>query len=117
MHNKTRRPIEFNALRFLATTYFKQKEWSKGVETLEKVLLEYPDRQYLTVQRAEVIIKTINTVSLTQLQDYNVPLKIYEGFIARNASHPLNSVLKEMIKGLKKLQEKNIRLRLPNDPG
>lgn len=109
--------IEFNALRLLATTYFKQKEWSKGMATLEKVLLEYPDRQYLTIQRAGLIVKTINTVSLTQLQDYNIPIQIYERFIAQNTSHPLNSVLTEMIKGIKKLQEKNIRLQRPEEPG
>ena len=45
---------------------------------------------------------------MTQLRDYEVPIKIYQGFIAKYPNHSLNSVLTEMVSALKELQGKNV---------
>ena len=101
-------PQEFNALRLLVTAYNAQKEWRQAVGVLEKLLIDYPTPPYLSPQRANLLIKFINTISMTQLRDYEVPIKIYQGFIAKYPNHSLNSVLTEMVSALKELQGKNV---------
>lgn len=101
-------PLEFNSLRLLVTAYFAQEQWNDGVNVLSRLLLEYPSREYLTLERANLIIKAINTVAVTQLKDYDIPINIYQTFIARNPDHPLNNYLLEVIKSLQLLKDQKV---------
>ena len=98
-------PLEFNALRLLVTTYFAQEHWKDGVNILSRLLLEYPSREYLTPERVNLIVKLLNTVSVTKLQDYDISINIYQTFIAHNPDHRLNSYLLEVIKSLQLLKD------------
>lgn len=102
--------IEFNALRLLVTAYFAQKDWSQGVNTLGEVLLKYPSGQYMNVDRANLIIKSINTVAVTQLKDYDVAINIYQKFMSQNPKHPLNKKLQDMINALQELKKQNVSI-------
>lgn len=99
---------EFNALRLLVTAYYAQENWREAVNTLGKILLDYGNKKYLTPQRANLIIKSINTVSITKVQDYHLPRDIYQKFMSQYPEHPLSKVLADMLNALKKLEEKGV---------
>lgn len=101
---------EFGALRILSSTYFSLQEWEKGIKTLGKILVNYPTKQYLNAQRADLIIRTINTISVTQLHNYDIPIDIYQEFIEKNSKHPLAKVLNDIISQLKLLKNKNVQV-------
>lgn len=90
-------PAEFSALRFLANCYFSQNRWEEGVEALGKVLLEYSDSSLLTVGRVELIAKTINTVTLSELEreKHDRVIKVYRAFLDKYPGHPLRKTVKE----------------------
>ncbi len=100
-------PMEFNAWRLLATCYFSRKNWREGVEVLGKILNNYPSQEYLNSARASLLIKFINTVSVTQLQNYDIPIGIYQEFINKHPQHPMTNILRQMIKSLGELKSKN----------
>lgn len=101
-------PLEFNSLRLLVTAYFAQQQWNDGINVLSRLLLEYPSREYLTLERANLIIKALNTVAVTQLKDYDIPINIYQTFIAQNPDHLLNNYLLEVIKSLQLLKDQKV---------
>lgn len=96
--------LEFESLRYLANCYVVQNRWAEAVDVLKQVLMKYPSEKYLTVQRAELIIKTINTIVATQIKDYDVALKIYQEFIDRYPKHPLSKTLRAIIARLQELK-------------
>lgn len=87
----------YRALRFLASCYLAQQNWPAAVDTLARMLLDFPGPEYLQPQRLDVIIRSIDEISVTQLQDYERPQKIYQAFIDTYPKHPVNSILKETI--------------------
>lgn len=101
---------EFDGLRYLSNCYLAQNRWLEAVNTLSDVLIKYPTSEKLTVQRADLIIKTINTVVATQIGDYDVAINIYKGFIDKYPEHPLAPVLQKMIEGFNSLKEKDVKL-------
>ena len=101
-------PIDYMALRILVRTYIVQKDWEGALQTLEKLLLEFPSNPYLNPQSADTLIKSINTLSVAQLKNFDLPIQIYRKFIGQNTNHPLNEHLEKVIKELKKLKEKNL---------
>lgn len=106
---------EFDGMRFLATTYLVQKDQKSGIKTLGDILLKFSKSEYLTPQNASFLVRSINTVSVANLQDYDLPISIYEKFMAQNAEHPFNDFLTKTIAGLKELKEKNVGIRyVPN---
>ena len=101
---------DFAALRILSSSYFSLQEWEKGIKTLGKILVNYPTKEYLNAQRADLIIKTINTIAITQLQNYDIPMDIYQEFVEKHPKHPLAKVLKQIISQLKLLKDKNVQV-------
>ena len=61
------------------------------------MLVKYPQTGYLTPQRAEIIVKTINTVTINELDDNTVALKIYKEFLEKYPDHPLVKFLRKTI--------------------
>lgn len=101
---------EYSALRYLSNCYLDQKRWREGVETLGKVLAKYAKAEYMNVQTADIIIKTINTVSVYQLKDYDLPIRIYQNIIEENPNHPLKDYFQKMADALASLKAKSVQV-------
>jgi len=101
----------FDALRFLATCYLDQEQWSKAVEALGNILMEYSSSQQLTYERADRIIKTINVISAYQIKDYEVPIKLYNKFINQYPEHALSKYLQQMIDAFGQLKDKGVQVQ------
>ena len=78
------------------------------MDTLGHVLLRYGSLGGLTANRASILLKTINAVSIIQLKDYDRPLRIYQRFMEENPDHRLNKLLAEIIDELAVLKSKNL---------
>lgn len=104
--------IEFNALQLLSSGHLMFKNWREAVDVLEKLLMNYSSAEFFNPQRIEVLIKTINTVSITRMKDYEKPVKIYTKFIEKNPQHSLNPFLTEMVLGLKDLKDKASKMEI-----
>ena len=102
---------QYGALQYLATTYFTQQNWKAGVDTLADILLKFSRSPRMDQQKAMVLVKTINTVSVANLNSYEIPVGIYRQFIQQNPGHPFNPFLEKTITALQGLQEKNVGLR------
>ena len=63
-------------------------------------------------RRAQNIISTINTLSIIQMKDYDLPIKIYQDFINVNPNHPFNGQIQKLIDDIKLLKEKNINVMM-----
>jgi tetratricopeptide (TPR) repeat protein len=105
--------VEFNALRSVAICYIAAKKWDKAVETLGQTFIQFSDAKHLGGGRADRLIKSINSISLARLKDYDLPIGIYEKFIAQNPKHPFNKKLEEMIQSLKLLKDRSISVSQP----
>ncbi len=108
--------IEFDALRFLANCYFAQNRWLEGVQTLGQILMKYPSSNHLTIQRANLIIKTINAAAITQLKDPDVAIHIYQKFMDAYPEHPMNKALVSVIESLNNAKENEKGSALQNIP-
>ncbi|MDP2654449.1 MAG: tetratricopeptide repeat protein [Candidatus Omnitrophota bacterium] len=97
---------QFAALGKLVLAYMALERWQEAVDTLSGILLDYASEEHLSVQRAGLIVKAINNVSIMKLGDYNRPVAVYEKFMEINPEHPLNPVLRDMIKALKQLEKR-----------
>ena len=93
-----------DALRLLSVTYLAQGNWGDSVQALREILLKSASTRYLTSSRSNLIIKSINTVSVSQLKDYDLPINIYQEFVDQNPSHPLTRYLVKVISALKKFK-------------
>lgn len=103
-------PIEYNALRYLSNCYLDQKRWREGVETLGEILQKYAKGNYMNIQTADTIIKTINAISVYQIKDYDLPVQIYQNIIQQNPDHPLNAYFQKMIDALNTLKAKSVQV-------
>jgi TolA-binding protein len=105
-HDNTQ--VGLNALRYLSNCYLEQNRWAEAVETLGSVLEKYADSGYLTIENADMTIKTINIVSAYQLQNYDIAIELYQGIIKRNPGHRLNGYLKKVIEAFQQLRAKGV---------
>lgn len=98
------------SLRYLSNCYLDQKRWREGVDTLGKILDQYAKAEYMNVQTADIIIKTINTVSVYQLKDYDLPIRIYQNIVEKNPNHPLKDYFQKMVNALASLKAKSVQV-------
>ena len=98
--------LEFHALQMKVVCHMALNHWAQAVDELEEILNKYP-------LAAKQITLAINNIALTQLKDFDRPIKIYEKFIQEHPENPINDVLKNMIKYLKQLKEKNVAVVPP----
>ncbi len=96
--------IELKSLKLLSDCYLMQNRWTDAVNVLGKILLKYPKPEV-----AVPIMKAINTIVLTQIRDFDIPINIYQGFLEKNPNHPLDKALKEMIGKFTELKKKNVK--------
>ena len=102
--------VELKSLRLMANCYFFQKKWKEGLEVLGQILLKYP-----SPKRAGQIIQIINTVSVIELKDINIPVEIYQKILEQDPQYPLAKTLKKMMKGFQKLKSSNVQIKTKNE--
>ncbi len=95
--------VEYNSLRLLATCYMAKKRWSDAVNTFGDLLIKYPDPR-----NTGNIVKAINTVSIKNMGNFDLPISIYEKFIKTYPDHPFNEPLTEVIEKIKELKKQNV---------
>ncbi len=107
----------FAAQRMLAAVYFARGDTQKGVNILGQMLTKYADKnELMTPQQIVLIVKTINTMSVANLKDYDTPIAIYQDFLNQNPRHQYGMYLQQTINGLKELKEKNVGIRFQAVP-
>lgn len=102
--------VEYNALRYLSNCYLEQKRWKDAVEALGRIATKYGRPEYMNIRTLDTILKTVNTVSVYQLKDYELPLSIYQGIINENPDHPLKGYFAKMIDALTTLKAKGVQV-------
>ncbi len=102
--------IEFDSLRSLGTMYLSTNQKREAVETFGNILIKFPQKEYLTSERANLFIKTINTISIIDLKDYDLPISIYEEFIKIHPDHPFTKSFKDLAESMKLLKESKLTI-------
>ncbi len=105
--------VEVKSLRLLANVYVAQERWREAVETMGQALISAASQRALTPPQANVLLKSINTISVVELKDYDLPIGIYKEFIEKNSWHGLRPVLKKLIKVLEDLKANKVKLEAP----
>lgn len=103
-------PAEYNSLRYLSNCYLDQKRWKEAAEILGKITNKYGRPEYMNIRTLDTILKTINTVSVYQLKDYELPLQIYQDIITKDPNHPWKDYFQEMIDTLSTLKAKGVQV-------
>jgi len=102
------RSVGMRAMRHLANCYLDQNRWIEAIDTLGTTIEKYSTSNHLTVKDVDMIIKTINITAAYQLKDYDIAISLYQGIIARNTGHPLNSYLTRVIDAFDQLKERGV---------
>ncbi len=100
---------EYNALRYLSNCYLDQKRWKEAVEILGKITAKYGRPEHMNIRTLDIILKTINTVSIYQLKDYEIPLQLYQGIITKDPNHPWKDYFQKMIDTLSTIRAKSVQ--------
>ncbi len=103
--------LEIRSLRMLANTYIGLQKWQEAVDTLGEVLIKSGPNQYLDSSQVNLILRSINTISIVELKNYTVPKKIYKEYIRRHPQDGLSRVIKELIKGLNVLEKNSVKIQ------
>jgi len=101
--------IEYSALRLIASCYLAQERWEEAINVFSEMLLDFADPRYLNAQRAQTALNTINTISIVKLENYDLPIGIYQKFITKYPEHPITPTLEGMIKSFEVLKQKNVQ--------
>jgi tetratricopeptide (TPR) repeat protein len=103
--------VGLNALRYMSNCYLEQNRWKEAIETLGTVIEKYSGSGYMTIENADMTIKTINVVSAYQLRDYNVAIGLYQRIIERNPNHRFRGYLEKVIDAFHQLREKGVNAK------
>ena len=103
-------PAEYNSLRYLSNCYLDQKRWREAVEVLGKITDKYGHPEHMNIRTLDIILKTINTVSVYQLKDYELPPRIYQDIITKDPDHPWKDYFQKMIDTLSTLKAKSVQV-------
>jgi len=106
MQNNPKTVIEFKALNYIASCYMTQHKYVEARDIYTELLLTYAESEYLSAPVASLYLKTINTLSIVEMGDFDKPVAIYEQFMAKYPQHPLNNLLKTMIQGINELKKR-----------
>lgn len=106
----------FASQRMSAAVHFARGDTQKGIHLLGQMLNRYADSEMMTPQQIVLIVKTINTMSVANLKDYDTPIAIYQDFLNQHPRHQYSVYLQKTINGLKELKEKNIGIRFQAVP-
>jgi tetratricopeptide (TPR) repeat protein len=92
-------------LRKLATAYVWKEQWQEALQVLEKVLLELPSYPDVDPDAVNGVIKSINSIAVMQLNDYDKAIGIYRGFIRQHPKSELTPHIQEIANALEQLKK------------
>ena len=81
-----------------------------GGKFLGKIAAKYGRPEHMNIRTLDIILKTINTVSVYQLKDYELPRQIYQDIITKYPDHPWKDYFQKMINTLSTLKIKSIQV-------
>ncbi len=90
-------PLGLVVLNLITTTYLNQKNWTKAVETQEKIVEKYPDSPELPLS-----LLNIGLLYEQALKDKPKAISAYETLVKKYPKHRLASETKKRIEQLKK---------------
>lgn len=97
-------PVEFDIFKILANCYLAQNKAEEAIKIYGDLLLRFAPTKEFSAQKAEFLVKSINTISVAKLKKFDLPVSIYQGFLEEYPSHPLTPILKKMVDGLRQLE-------------
>jgi tetratricopeptide (TPR) repeat protein len=100
--------FELKALRYKAMCLMVRKRWRESVLTLGSVLNKFSDKGMIDIRTADDLIKAINTVSVTHLNDIELPISIYQEFINSHPNNPINKFFEEIIRSLRMFKQQPV---------
>ncbi len=95
--------IEYKALHFISACHLAQQRWQEALNIFEEIMLKFGNQQFFTPKEAVSLVKSINTISVAKMNSKEIPIKIYQKFMAKYPEHPFNKTLTEVIKNLENL--------------
>lgn len=106
--------VDLRARRLLSTVYMAQQEWMKSIDVLKNILIDYADSGYIDEEVLMTITRSINTIALTQMDNLDLPINIYEKFIGDHPDHRFNNFLTQMIAVLSDLKRRGATVSEPS---
>ena len=90
-------------LRKLATAYVFDEDWVSALKALERLFLEFGEE--LGPKALDGVIKSINSIAVMQLKDYDRAIDIYQKFVQKSPEEALTPKVKEIIRALEQLKK------------
>lgn len=103
--------LGFDALHALASTYIEQARWQEAIHTLEDILRQHASAQYMTPQRIDTVIKTINIIAAFHLDNYDVAIDIYNKFLDQFPQNKFSGYIQKHIDAFNQLKQKGVRVK------
>ena len=100
--------VRWGLLQSSASCYSALERWEESVGILKQMLWEFSNSDHydeIELKQVDDIIKTINTISIGRLEDYDLPIQIYRDFIDEHPTHSLKKSLIGVIHGLEELKK------------
>jgi tetratricopeptide (TPR) repeat protein len=98
--------LAFKAYNSLARTYLDQRRWEDGLKIYGEILNVYAVPKKIPAQRAQNIIKTMNTISAIKLKNFNVVTEIYKQIMTENPEHEMTKYLEILVQSLGEIEKK-----------
>lgn len=92
--------MEYQVLKMKASVYLEIEMYREAVHVFGEILVSFASSPYLSSERIGNLVKTINTIAMTQLKDVDLPISIYSKFIELHPDHPYSKILSSMIVNL-----------------
>ena len=98
--------LAFRSYNNLARTYLDQMRWEDGLKVYGEILTVYAVPKKIPAQRAQNIIKTMNTISAAKLKNFNIVTEIFNQIMIENPDHEMTKYLNILVQSLGELEKK-----------
>lgn len=92
--------VEYKALHFISACHLAQQRWQEAMNIFEEIMMKFGDKKFFTPNEAVALIKSINTIAIAKMNSKEIPVQIYNKFMAKFPNHPLNKTLKSVMQNL-----------------
>jgi tetratricopeptide (TPR) repeat protein len=96
--------VEYRALKMKAALYLEMEMPRDAVNILGEIMTGFSLPGQLSAQQIGNLIKSINTISLVQLKDVDLPIGIYSQFVQAHPENPHAELLKRLVENLRSLK-------------
>ena len=95
----------FFILHKLVICYQAKKEWEDVFDVLNQIFEKYPDQVFKNIKTPDDILQTVKSIALSTPENYESSGDLYQGFIERQARHPLTKALQASLIALEDFKE------------